>query len=309
MKIIEWEEGYRSPFEKTVLTVGNFDGVHLGHQELFREVTKKAGEIGGDRGTPAIITFDPHPQGFFSGHEPPLITDFFRKMEIIESFGIKAAFVCGREKAFYNRSAEEFVKEVLVESLRIEYILVGHDFTFGRGREGDINLLCELAKRYGFTVGEKGAITVGGILVSSTMIRNLILDGQVAEASLLLGREYVVSGKVFRGVGRGRKLGFPTANIVCQSNLMPPDGVYVVRIRLDHEEHAGVANLGKNPTFGDVPFSFEVHILDFNRDIYERDIEVFFVSRIRGEVKFSGPEDLIKQISKDVEGARRILKR
>ena len=179
MEIVEWEKGYNSPFTKTVLTIGNFDGVHLGHQTIFRDVVDKAKEIGG---TPAIMTFDPHPQKFFSGEDIPIITGFEKKMELTRPFGIEVVFVCGRTKEFYMMSADEFVRDVLVESLHIAHIIVGDDFAFGTGRKGDFGFLREMGRKYNFDVTEERSVTIGGILIKSTAIRNLITEGNMAEA-------------------------------------------------------------------------------------------------------------------------------
>ena len=304
MKIIEWERGYLSPFEKSVLTVGNFDGVHLGHQEIFREVVKKANETGG---VPCLVTFNPHPQKLFSGEEPPLITSFEQKLEIIESFGIEVVFVAGRDIGFYMMEAREFVITMLVNSLHIAHIFVGHDFRFGKGQTGDFELLKQMGEEAGFVAHEMGAVTIEGVLVSSTMVRNLIVAGEVAEATILLGREYCVKGGVITGSGRGKGLGFPTANLEVKGSLIPKDGVYVVKVELDGGIYGGVANLGDNPTFNNGKFSFEVHIFDYTGDLTGRQLSVFFVSRIRDEIKFKGPDALVERIKKDVTIARKIL--
>jgi riboflavin kinase/FMN adenylyltransferase len=197
---------------------------------------------------------------------------------------------------------------VLVKSLDMKYIFVGHDFTFGKGRTGNMGILTSLGRRLGFGVEEKAAVSVEGTIVSSTMVRNLVQAGHVAQAAKLLGREFSVSGPVIRGVGRGRQLGFPTANIDCSATLMPPSGVYIVRVVMEGRHFWGVANLGNNPTFGARKFSFEVYVLDFDGDIYDKVVEVSFVDRIRDEITFSGPKELVGQIQDDIETARRIIK-
>lgn len=305
MEIVEWKKGYNSNFKKTVLTIGNFDGVHLGHQAIFKDVVKKAKETGG---TPAILTFDPHPQTFFSGKDIPLITGFEKKMELIWPFGIEVAFVCGRSKEFYMMSADEFVRDVLVDSLHISHIFVGDDFAFGSGREGNFDLLRKMGKKYGFNITEERSVKLGGVLIKSTVIRNIITSGRMAEASIYLGRYFSIKGKVISGVGRGKKLGIPTANLEYKGGLIPPFGVYVVNVLLDGKVFGGVANIGDNPTFGDVTFSFEVHILDFDRDLYGKEIEVSFIARIRGEEKFDSIKELKKRIRKDIKTAKNILK-
>ncbi len=305
MEIISWEPHYHSPYPETVLTVGNFDGVHLGHRAIFSDVVDKARELSS---VPAVLTFNPHPQRFFRRQEPPLITTFHKKMDLIASCGIGAVFVAGKNREFYDLTAERFVKEVLVDSLNMTYIFVGHDFTFGKGKTGSIDLLMRMGAEFGFGVEEKRAVTVDGVLVSSTMIRNLVQMGRVKDAAALLGRDFSASGEVIRGAGRGKRLGFPTANVDYGGRLVPLGGVYVVWVVVDDRCFYGVADIGTNPTFGDRHASLEVYILDFDDDIYSRVVEVGFIDRIRDEVKFPGPEQLTQQIRDDIRVAERIIK-
>lgn len=305
MEIVSWQPGYRSPYLKTVLTAGNFDGVHLGHQAIFSAVIAKARELSA---IPAVLTFNPHPQFFFRNAEPPLITTFEKRMDLMAQCGIEVVFVAGQNREFYDLEAEQFVRTVLLDSLKMVSIFVGHDFTFGKGKRGTIELLMRMGQQHGFDVSEKSAVVVEGMLVSSTMVRNLVQMGRVREASLLLSRDFAVSGKVIRGAGRGRKLGFPTANIDYTGRLMPLGGIYVTWVVIDGRCFYGVANLGNNPTFNARTFSFEVHILDFDEDIYDRVIEVGFIDRIRHEVKFSSPDELVAQIRADITVAERIIK-
>lgn len=305
LEVINWEKGYKSPFKKAVLTIGNFDGVHLGHQVIFEDVVSRAKEISG---TPAAMTFNPHPQKIFRGKEPPIITKFEEKLKLIESFGIEVAFVVGGTKKFYLMSAEEFIADVLVESLSVAHIVVGNDFTLGKGREGGIELLRDMGNRFGFGLDVKGDVKVGGVLVKSTVIRDLIASGDVYRAYLMMGRGFSVKGVVTTGAGRGKAiLGVPTANIVYEGNLVPPDGVYVVHVTFSGTKYGGVCNLGMNPTFGDGKFAFEVHIFNFDQDIYGEEIEVSFLTRIRGEEKFADVSALMERMEKDIAFAREIL--
>ena len=304
LEIVNWEEGYQSPFKKTVLTIGNFDGIHLGHQAILKDVVAKAGEVSG---TPAAMTFNPHPQKIFSGIEPPIIMKYEERLKLIESFGIRVTFVVGSSKDFYRMSAEEFIEDVMVKSLSVIHIIVGNDFTLGKDRTGGIELLKKMGGKLGFGVTVQDDITMGGGLVKSTIIRNLIISGKVYRASLLMGREFAIKGNVTTGAGRGRELGFPTANIVFEGNLIPPDGVYVIQVMVLGKQYGGVSNLGKNPTFGDSKFAFEVHIFGFEGDIYGEEIEVSFVTRIRGEEKFNEVSELVDRINRDVAFAKGIL--
>ncbi len=304
MEIVNWEEGYQSLLKKTVLTIGNFDGIHLGHQAILKDVVKKAGEVSG---TPAVMTFNPHPQKIFREIDPPIIVKFEERLKIIESFGISVTYVVGRSKDFYRMSAEEFIEDVMVKSLSVIHIIVGNDFTLGKDRTGGIELLEKMGAKLGFGVDVQDDITMGGVLVKSTTIRNLIVAGKVYRASLLMGRRFAIKGSVTTGAGRGKDLGFPTANIVFEGNLIPPDGVYVVHVMVSGKQYGGVSNLGKNPTFGDGKFVFEVHIFDFEGDIYGEEIEVSFVARIRGEEKFKEVSELVDRINRDIAFAKGIL--
>ena len=305
MHIIHWHKDYRAPFDRTVLAIGNFDGVHRGHAVILERVVDRAER---ENAQPAILTFHPHPRKIFSGEEPPLITDFDEKMRLIEGQGIAAAFVVGEDRAFYRMSPREFSRRVLHQGLSVAHLFVGYDFSFGKNRSGDVEELKAQGDRLGFGVEKVEAVEVDGIPVSSTEIRRLIGDGAVDRAARLLGREYVMKGKVVGGMKRGGTLlGFPTANIDLTTRLIPADGVYAVRVTRGGKNYPGVANIGNNPTFSDVSLALEVYILDFSEDIYGEVIEVSFVRRVRGERAFSGPEELIAQIEKDVEEAREIL--
>ena len=305
MHIIHWRKDYRAPFDRTVLAIGNFDGVHRGHTAILERVVKRAGR---ENAQPAILTFHPHPRKIFSGEEPPLITDFDEKIRLIETQGIAAVFVVGEDRSFYRMSPREFSRRVLHQSLSVVDLFVGYDFSFGKNRSGDIEELRAQGHRLGFGVEKVEAVEVDGTPVSSTEIRRLIGDGAVDRAAQLLGREYSLRGEVVGGMKRGGTLlGFPTANIDFTTRLVPADGVYAVRVTRGGREYFGVANIGDNPTFSDVSLALEVYILDFSEDIYGEVIEISFVRRIRGERAFSGPEELIARIEKDVKEAREIL--
>ena len=305
MHIVHWHRDYRAPFDRTVLAIGNFDGVHRGHTAILKRVVDRAGR---ENAQPAILTFHPHPRKLFSGEEPPLITAFDEKMRLIEQRGVAAAFVVGEDRSFYRMSPREFSKRVLHQGLSVAHLFVGYDFSFGKNRSGDIAELKVQGDKLGFSVEKVEAVEVDGTPVSSTEIRRLIGDGAVDRAARLLGREYSMRGEVVEGMKRGgAQLGFPTANVDFSTRLVPADGVYAVRVVRDGVEYPGVANLGNNPTFSNSTFTLEVYILDFSQDIYGEVIEVSFVRRIRGERAFADPEELIVRIKKDVEEAREIL--
>ena len=309
MEIVEHINNIKRPYDNAVITIGNFDGVHIGHQALFHEVIEKADAIDG---TSIVMTFEPHPVRVLkqNGH-PPLITLYEQKVELIESSGIDVLICIPFTLEFAAISAKEFVEDILLTRIGMKAIVVGEDYTFGKNRKGDIKLLQTYAKNYGFEV-----IVADWILtlnkspdrISSTRTRELVIAGRVADAQKLLGRYYQIRGVVTTGRNRGgRLLGFPTANIILHDELCPKTGVYAVTMEFGSKTHKGVANIGYSPTFGDQVFSVEVHILDFNKHIYDRKIRVNFIQRIRDEKKFSNISELSDQIKKDIVKARKIL--
>ena len=309
MEIVEHIDNISKPYTNAVITIGNFDGVHIGHQALFHEVIEKAGSIGG---TSIVMTFDPHPARILNQNShPPLITLNEQKVELIESSGIDVLICIPFTRKFAEISAKEFVEDILLARIGMKAIVVGQDYTFGKNRKGDIKLLQTYAKNLGFEV-----IVADWILsvnrkqgrISSTRTRNLIMAGKMAEAQKLLGRYYQIRGVVTTGRNRGgRLLGFPTANIILHDELCPHTGVYAVTVELGNKKHKGVANIGYSHTFGDGAFSVEVHILNFNENIYGRKIRVNFIQRIRDEIKFSNISQLSDQIKKDIIKARKIM--
>ncbi|MCK8600621.1 bifunctional riboflavin kinase/FAD synthetase [Desulfoferrobacter suflitae] len=294
------------PLRNPVLTIGNFDGVHLGHQTLFDRVKHRAQDLGGES---VVMTFHPHPLEVLSpGNGPVFITEHARKLRLIESCGIDIAIVIPFSREFARMSAQQFVKRILVEKIGVKALVVGYDYKFGHGREGDIEFLRNLGKKYAFDVEAVTGIKMDGKVVSSTAIRQCIQQGQLKEANVLLGRPYEISGAVVKGRDRGgRVLGFPTANIRLSCQAPPKTGVYAVRVEIDGKTYGGAANLGYNPTFGDTDLSLEVHIFDFNQDLYGKEITVQFVDRLRDEQRFAGPEELAVQIHRDIQTAREIL--
>jgi riboflavin kinase / FMN adenylyltransferase len=309
MKLIEDLDLIKHPFEKAVITIGNFDGVHIGHQALFHEVIERADAVGG---TSVAMTFEPHPIRVLkeNGH-PPLITMYEQKVELIGATGIDVLIAVPFTKAFAALTAGEFVQNLLVDRIGVRTVVVGKDYTFGKNREGNLERLQQFADRLGFEVVVPDWIQMPGTLtgrISSTKIRTLVGEGRMREAQKLLGRHYQIRGTVGRGRDRGGKLlGFPTANITLHDELCPKTGVYAVSVEAADSVYKGVANIGFSPTFGDHIFTVEVHLLDFDRDIYETNIRVNFIQRIRDEIKFSGIPELSEQILRDIEVARGIL--
>lgn len=309
MELVENIDKIEKPYKNAVITIGNFDGVHIGHQALFHEVIEKADTIGG---TSIVMTFDPHPVRVLkqNGHLP-LITLNEQKIELIENSGIDVLICIQFNKAFAAISAKEFIEDLLLKCIGMKAIVVGKDYTFGRNREGNLELLQTYADNLGFEVIIADWVQTSKGLpnrISSTRTRELVMEGEVAEAKKLLGRYYQIRGVVTTGRNRGgRLLGFPTANITLHDELCPKNGVYAVTVDCMEKKYLGVANIGYSPTFDDGVFSVEVHILDFNENIYGQKIRVNFVQRIRDEIKFSDITELSDAIRKDIEKARKIL--
>ncbi|OEU47346.1 MAG: riboflavin biosynthesis protein RibF [Desulfobacterales bacterium C00003060] len=306
MQIIKDLKNVSDPLKNAVVTIGNFDGVHLGHQALFHQLIEKAESI---NGISVVITFEPHPIRVINSNKHfPLITLYEQKVELIGTTGVDTLICISFTSEFSAISARVFVKEILCDLIGMKTIIVGQDYSFGRDREGDISLLKEMAPSHGFEVIVSGWIGVNGSRISSTKIRNLVREGKVEETKKLLGRHYQVRGRVVRGRDRGGKLlGFPTANLVLYDELCPKAGVYAVIVEHDDIPYNGVANIGYSPTFQEGQFGVEAHILDFDKAIYDQPIRLNFVRRLRDEKKFSGPESLAAQISQDIEKARDLL--
>ncbi len=309
MELIKNIDKIEKPFKNAVITIGNFDGVHIGHQALFHEVIEKADTIDG---TSIVMTFEPHPVRVLkqNGHLP-LITLYEQKIELIENSGVDVLICVPFTEEFAAISAKTFVEDILLKSIGMKAIVVGKDYTFGRNREGDIDLLKTYANNLGFEVVVADWIQTSKNWpgrISSTRTRELVEEGKVDEAQKLLGRYYQIRGVVTTGRNRGgRLLGFPTANITLHDELCPKNGVYAVTVDCMGEIFQGVANIGYSPTFDDNVFSVEVHILDFNENIYGQKIRVDFVKRIRDEKKFSNISELSDQIKKDIVKARKTL--
>ncbi len=297
----------KEEFTYPVLTLGNFDGVHLGHQALFKIIMDRAAEKGG---TPIVFTFVPHPLKVITPQTAPrLLTNYRDKIDLIKKCGIDVIICTKFTKKFADLSAERFVKHVLCKTIKAKEIFIGANYFFGKGREGSPELLRRLGKDCGFTVTVVDEIKSADVTISSSMIRRIIAEGKVDEASKYLGRHYSVEGVVVEGAKRGKKLlNTPTANLSTINELLPKNGVYAVKVELDGKQYAGASNVGYNPTFNNKSFSFETHILDFEGNLVGKTIRIFFLKRIRDEVKFPSIDALASQLQKDIESARDIVK-
>lgn len=288
-----------------VLTIGNFDGVHLGHLALIQKNLETSQNLGL---SPLIYTFEPHPRRILQPDKhPPRIMSLEDKLHWLEAAGITQVVVERFDRAFSEHPARWFAEEIIAGRLQAKSVVVGHDFRFGRGREGSAEGLRAFLPNTPVEALE--AVKQGDAIVSSSKIRESVASGQVAAASRLLGRPYYVRGTVVPGAARGRNLGFPTANLNLQSELVPGRGVYAVRVHLNNLQHNAVANLGVRPTFGRNQFCMEVHLLDVKEDLYEQELRVDFIQRIRPEKRFDSADSLVEQITADVQQAREVLQR
>ncbi|RJP22809.1 MAG: bifunctional riboflavin kinase/FAD synthetase [Candidatus Abyssobacteria bacterium SURF_5] len=288
------------------VTLGVFDGVHLGHQKIIRRVLEKARKYGGES---CVVTFDPHPREVLSPHDAPnLLTTTDKKAQLIEQLGIDALCLVRFTPEFANTEARAFVEDFLVGSLRMRAIIEGYNWVFGKGRKGNIALLDELSRKYQYEVEQVEPVEIEGQPISSTLIRELVLCGDLQASEKYLGRKYSITGDIVGGARLGREMGFPTANIEPRHEAIPPDGIYAVWVNVLDVCKPGTLNIGFRPTVSNErKRTIEVHIMDFYHDIYNEKVEVTFVAKLRDERKFPSVDALVEQIKKDVEKARNIL--
>lgn len=305
MRILESLEAFdRTVYPKPILALGNFDGVHLGHQAILRHAVSRARTL---HGTSVVFTFDPHPRQVVAPDKaPPLLTTFDQKMRLIAAMGVEIGLRVPFTEAFMRQPPLEFIRSVLRGTIGAHEIVVGYDFRFGHHRAGTVELLQEQAATCGYGVMVVPPITLEGIVVSSSNIRRLLQDGQVEDAARLLGHHYAIEGPVVEGFRRGATLGFPTANVRSLNVIVPRTGVYAIEATWRDRVYPGVANVGYNPTFGNEQLSVEAHLFDFEADLYGETLQVAFVRRIRDERQFRSVDELAAQIACDVQTARRI---
>ncbi|MBL8191525.1 MAG: bifunctional riboflavin kinase/FAD synthetase [Acidobacteria bacterium] len=288
----------------TVVTLGVFDGLHLGHQAIVRTVVERALLIDA---VPTLITFDPHPRQVLKPETaPPLLQTFNQKAEGLRSLGIQQIVVLNFDQQLASLSAEQFVQRFVVDGLQAREVYLGKGFAFGHQRRGNIELLQTLSRQFGFHADEVAEVQLRGRRISSTMVRMLLKAGRVNVARRMLGRPYGIEGTVTRGHGIGRQLLYPTANLDLQNRVLPTDGVYVTLAFVDGVWRRSVTNIGKRPTFGgELESKVETHLIDFDQDIYDQVIRVRVLHRLRGEKKFSGVDELRAQITRDRDRAIR----
>lgn len=295
-------------FHRTSIALGNFDGVHLGHKRIIFQAIELAEESGGES---LIFTFHPHPLEILKGDKVPRrLSSLKEKIDLVKELAPDYLFIKDFNLDFSAIDHYQFIEEYLHHFFKAKYIVVGKDFSFGRGGCGRVQTLKEMEKRYGYQVKALDTVKIDGIPVKSTFIREMIVDGKIEEVEKYLGRPFSLRGTVVKGFGRGHMLGFPTANIIPPKKLItPPEGVYVVEVLWDGTIYPGVANVGFCPTFKDHQFTIEVHLLNYSGDLYEKEIRVFFLKRIRGEIAFSSEDALKERVKDDVLMSKEILKK
>lgn len=289
----------------SAVALGNFDGVHVGHQALFAEARRHA--------PPVALTFLPHPGKVLQPElAPKLITLLPRKLELFQEYGLTAAVVQPFSREYARTPAASF-EESLLDVVGAKHLVVGSDFTYGVARSGTVATLREAAGRRGAQVHVVSPVTVDGVVASSSKVREYILEGRVSAAQRLLGRPFDLDGTVVPGAGRGRGIGFPTANVDTQNELRPAPGVYAIRVSIKGEPRGpwlpGAANIGVKPTFGGSVVTIEAHLLDFQGDLYGKELRVQFLERLRPEQRFGSVAELVGQIKRDVEAARTVIAR
>jgi riboflavin kinase / FMN adenylyltransferase len=305
MKVIFLNGSFKFFLKRTCAAIGIFDGVHLGHQYLIKQMLTTARRL---KLKPVVITFFPHPAHVFRPDvKLGYITSLGDRFRLLSDLGVTTCLVVRFNRTFAGIEPEKFIEDILVKKLGVKAVYVGEDFRFGKDRSGDIALFQRLASLYGYEMHAVSALKQGREIISSTRIRKLVGEGKLKEAARLSGRAVSVSGTVVKGSERGKKLGFPTANIAYEADILPPQGVYAVKALLGARKYSAIANIGTRPSFEkqNSKLHLEVHILDFSKNIYGEHLEIELLKKIRNEKRFSSPQDLIKQIQKDEAFARK----
>ncbi len=307
MNIVTSLEDIPVSFSPSIVTLGNFDGVHLGHRELFRQLLKRSRE---QQCQAVVCTFFPHPLKVLAARQAPfLLNTREERRRLIAASHVDWLVEIPFDVGFAALSPEAFIDDILLKRLRMRGLVVGYDYAFGKARRGNPTFLQQYGQKKGFAVDVLQPVGEDGTPYSSTRIRELIAAGQVAQVVPLLGRQYNLRGEVVSGFQRGRELGFPTANLRTDKELIPAPGVYVVKARHGDLEYGGVVNIGYRPTFGGEDVTIEVHLLDFTGTLYGESLRIYFIERLRAEQTFSGVDELSRAIASDVLKARQLLQR
>jgi riboflavin kinase / FMN adenylyltransferase len=306
MKIYDGFSDKRLKKKERSVAIGIFDGVHRAHRRILERVVREARKSGA---VPAVVTFDPHPQKVLSGDRknPPILMSLEHRLRVIASLGVREAIVVKFDRKFAGTPRERFLEDLLVGRAGMRFLGVGHDFRFGKGAQGTVGYLRARSKALGFRIFECKPLKQRGHVISSTAIRRRIEQGRLKEAATMLGRPVSLYGTVIRGHGRGRKIGFPTANLDPHHETLPPEGVYAARGDAASKRIRGVVHIGKRPTFGEKEPSVEVHVFDWKKPLYGREIELFFIRKLRPVRRFAGSSELVRAIRTDIRRARRIF--
>lgn len=296
----------RQPLDfQTSAGIGNFDGIHLGHKEII-ETAKRCSRENSTHS--CVITFNPHPQKVLGRKNLPLIFPLERRFYMLEATGIDVVICLNFTREFSTVSAENFIKDILLERLRIKDVVVGPGFSFGHKRKGNVDLLRSVGETHGFNTIVAEVARVDDQVVSSSAIRNLVREGAISEANRFFGYDYCIEGVVVEGEKRGRKLGFPTVNLDTEWEILPKPGVYATYVRLSDGFYESITNIGIRPTFEESKLTVETHIFDFSDDLYGKKVGVNFVERLRDEKRFAGVDELVAQIERDIMAVRGILR-
>jgi len=286
-----------TPPDNCAVAIGNFDGVHLGHRKILSFLLREAKN---DGLYPLLVTFHPHPAKVLTERKIELLQTIEQRLNEIHKFGIRMTVVLSFDKSFALTTAKDFIRTILIQKLQAKKVIVGENFQFGKNREGDVSKLQELASLYGFSVLSVSPVSIGDSVVSSSLIRRLLHSGKIEKANKLLGRPYEIEGTVVRGKSRGRRLGFPTANIHSMNDIAPP-GVFISEVEIGSKIFPSVTHVGSKPTFGEKDVVIESYIIDYQNNLYKKKLRVRFLKKIREEMIFDTPESLSRQIKKDLD--------
>lgn len=307
MKVIRDLSEIDQPFDHAVVTLGNFDGVHLGHREIFRSVLQSARR---EKGTSVVCTFEPHPLKLLAADRAPRLINTPQERErLIAASCVDVLMILPFTRELAALDPEQFVDQILLERIGLKHLVVGYDYAFGKGRSGSIEFLRDQGRSKGFKVDVFGPVQKNGQVISSTRVRQHVLSGDVEGVVSLLGRHFNFEGQVVHGDGRGHHLGFATANIFTEKELIPASGVYACIAMVDGREYKSVVSIGCKTTFGEHPLTIEAHLFDFDQDVYDQTMRLYFVKKLRDQKTFSDKEALIDAIKQDVEQAHHCLER
>jgi riboflavin kinase/FMN adenylyltransferase len=286
-----------SPPANCAVAIGNFDGVHLGHRKILQVLIEDAKK---NNLFPLLLTFHPHPAKILAKRKIELLQTIEQRLDEIKKSGVQMTVVLSFDHNLSQITAEEFIRTIIVQKLKAKKVIVGDNFRFGKDRDGDVAKLHELASRYGFSIQSIPPVTDQGSVVSSSLIRKLLQKGEIEKANMLLGRPYEIEGTVVRGKSRGKRLGYPTANIHSLNDIAPP-GVFISNVRIGSQIYPSITHVGSKPTFNEKDIMIESYIIDYNNSLYKKKLHVFFLKKIREEIKFETAEALSLQIKNDLE--------